>query len=669
MTRFSNSRRALLATGTALPLLSAIPEFVHAQTSDNKLIPIQDFFRRAQISNVTIAPDGKRIAAVRLVNGRKALMTLDLATRKPLIITNFKDADVANIRWINSDRLLFTLIDLQRGKGDQVAGGLFAINFDGSEYRPLVERSWLTEGNERLMPVGTEYHSRWREGEKFTDDIVVSRPSMHAQGKFSSSLFKLNTKTGYATLLTLGAPGDTITWITDWNNVPRVAVTVDGAITKMHYRATADAPWKQVHQFSVDESDKYINPIGFNSKGTLFVSAYAGQDNAAIYAFNGESGTLSPEPIAAVKGFDLTEGLRFSDEGELLGVEFEADRERTYWIDQSLASVQRSIDQAIPNAVNLIRGNLTRPDATFLVASYSDVDPGRYFIFDRSKGKLEQIAQSAPWIDTKRMAHTEFFRYQARDGMTIPATLTLPANAANAKNLPLVVLHYGGPWVRPISWQWDPHVQFLASRGYAVLMPAPRASTGFGWKLFRGGWKQWGLAMQDDVTDGVNDLIKRGIADPKRICLAGASYGGYLTMMGLVKEPNLFRCGINWVGVTDPEFMFSVTWTDFNEVDAARYSMEAMIGDPVKDAAQFNLTSPVKRASEIKQPVLMAYGGLDRRVPVINGEKMKEALEKNGRSVEWVVYNDEAHGWLKEENNVDFWSRVEAFLTKNLAPR
>ena len=165
------------------------------------------------------------------------------------------------------------------------------------------------------------------------------------------------------------------------------------------------------------------------------------------------------------------------------------------------------------------------------------------------RSKLEQIAQSAPWIDTKRMAHTEFFRYQARDGMTIPATLTLPANAANAKNLPLVVLHYGGPWVRPISWQWDPHVQFLASRGYAVLMPAPRASTGFGWKLFRGGWKQWGLAMQDDVTDGVNDLIKRGIADPKRICLAGASYGGYLTMMGLVKEPNLFRCGINWVGV------------------------------------------------------------------------------------------------------------------------
>jgi dipeptidyl aminopeptidase/acylaminoacyl peptidase len=199
-------------------------------------------------------------------------------------------------------------------------------------------------------------------------------------------------------------------------------------------------------------------------------------------------------------------------------------------------------------------------------------------------------------------------------------------------------------------------------------MPAPRASTGFGLRHFRSGWKQWGLTMQDDVTDGVRHLISTGVVDPKRVCIAGASYGGYLTMMGLVKEPQLFRCGINWVGVTDPDFMFSVSWTDFNQVDSGRFTMPLLIGDPVKDAEQFKQTSPLRRAAEIKQPVLMVYGALDQRVPIINGDKMREALKPHNNNVEWHVYPDEGHGWLKEENEIDFWTRVEAFLAKNLAP-
>jgi dipeptidyl aminopeptidase/acylaminoacyl peptidase len=197
-------------------------------------------------------------------------------------------------------------------------------------------------------------------------------------------------------------------------------------------------------------------------------------------------------------------------------------------------------------------------------------------------------------------------------------------------------------------------------------MPAPRASTGFGNKLFTAGWKQWGQGMQDDVTDGVQDLIKRGVVDGDRVCIMGASYGGYLTMMGLVKEPQLYKCGINWVGVTDPSFMFSVTWADFNELETGRYDLPQLIGDPDKDAEQFRRTSPVVRAAEIKQPVLLAYGALDRRVPLINGEKMLAALRPHNKNVEWVVYPDEGHGWMRLENKVDFMRRVEAFLARHL---
>jgi dipeptidyl aminopeptidase/acylaminoacyl peptidase len=171
--------------------------------------------------------------------------------------------------------------------------------------------------------------------------------------------------------------------------------------------------------------------------------------------------------------------------------------------------------------------------------------------------------------------------------------------------------------------------------------------------------------MQDDVTDGVKDLIARGIADPKRICLAGASYGGYLTMMGLVKDPDLYRCGINWIGVTDPELMY-VEWTDFAASNSREVSLPVLLGHPRIDAEQFARTSPIKRAAEIKAPVLMAYGGSDRRVPIVNGERMRDALRAAGREAEWVVYPDEGHGWLREDNNLDFWRRVEAFLGKHM---
>jgi dipeptidyl aminopeptidase/acylaminoacyl peptidase len=422
-----------------------------------------------------------------------------------------------------------------------------------------------------------------------------------------------------------------------------------------------------VLEFRNEDPEKGVVPLDFDAAGTLYVSAYMGKDLASIHRFDPKSNTVEPEPMASVKDFDLTEGLVFEREGRLLGVRYEAETAGTYWVDKNWAELQKLIDQSLPGRVNRLAGQLNDKDTPILVFSYSDQEPGRYLLFDQQKRQLAQIAAVRPWIDSKAMAQTDFVRYKARDGLSIPALLTLP-RGAEKKNLPLVVMHYGGPWVRAIHWGFDPAVQFLASRGYAVLMPAPRASTGYGLRHFKAGWKQWGLAMQDDVTDGVRWLIAQGTVDPKRVCIAGASYGGYLTMMGLVKEPQLFRCGINWVGVTDPDFMFSVSWTDFNQVDSGRFTMPLLIGDPVKDAEQFKQTSPLRRAAEIKQPVLMVYGALDQRVPIINGDKMREALKPHNNNVEWHVYPDEGHGWLKEENEIDFWTRVEAFLAKNLAP-
>jgi dipeptidyl aminopeptidase/acylaminoacyl peptidase len=256
-------------------------------------------------------------------------------------------------------------------------------------------------------------------------------------------------------------------------------------------------------------------------------------------------------------------------------------------------------------------------------------------------------------------------RYKARDGLEIPAYLTLPVGR-EASRLPLVLYVHGGPFVRGATWAWRDEPAWLAAQGYAVLEPEFRASTGYGRRLFQAGWKQWGRAMQDDLLDGIDHLAVRGTIDPARVCIMGASYGGYAVMTGLARDPGRFRCGVNYVGVTDLNLLFDVTWSDMAGSEFLRYAARELIGDPDKDAEQFRATSPLANVAKIKAPVLMAYGSQDRRVPLIHGERMRDALRAQGTPVEWVTYADEGHGFMREANRYDFYSRVQRFLAQHL---
>jgi dipeptidyl aminopeptidase/acylaminoacyl peptidase len=182
----------------------------------------------------------------------------------------------------------------------------------------------------------------------------------------------------------------------------------------------------------------------------------------------------------------------------------------------------------------------------------------------------------------------------------------------------------------------------------------------------RAGWKQWGLKMQDDVADATRWAIGQGLADSKRICIAGASYGGYATLMGLIRDPDLYRCGVAWAAVTDIGLLYSLNWSDLSEV-WKKYGMPVLIGDPVQDATQFDATSPLKQAARLSQPLLLAFGGSDQRVPIAHGTRLRDAVRKTNSQVEWIEYADEGHGWSRPENRYDFWTRVEAFLAKQLA--
>ncbi|WP_229445500.1 S9 family peptidase [Massilia sp. Leaf139] len=224
------------------------------------------------------------------------------------------------------------------------------------------------------------------------------------------------------------------------------------------------------------------------------------------------------------------------------------------------------------------------------------------------------------------------------------------------------------PYVRGTTWGWDPETQFLASRGYAVLEPEYRGSTGYGAAHFKAGWKQWGLAMQDDIADGARWAVAQGYGDPKRICIAGASYGGYATLMGLVNDPDLYKCGVDWVGVTDINLMYDGHWSFLSDLSDQwkQYGMPDLIGDQVKDALQLRATSPIQQAARITAPLLLAYGSNDRRVPIYHGRKFLDTVKPHNKQVEWIEYEDEGHGWRLAKNRIDFWTRVEKFLDKHI---
>ncbi|GAI23338.1 unnamed protein product, partial [marine sediment metagenome] len=277
-------------------------------------------------------------------------------------------------------------------------------------------------------------------------------------------------------------------------------------------------------------------------------------------------------------------------------------------------------------------------------------------------GKLEKITDVGPWLNEAHLAEMKPVKYQSRDGLTIHGYLTLP-KGVRAKNLPVVINVHGGPWHRDV-WGYNPEVQFLANRGFAVLQMNFRGSTGYGKKFWEASFKQWGRAMQDDVTDGVNWLIEQEIADKNRIAIYGGSYGGYVTLVGLTFTPELYACGVDYVGVSNMfTFMKSIPpyWKPFLDM------MYEMIGDPVKDSLMLAEVSPALHAAQIKVPLFIAQGANDPRVNKEESDQMVQALKARGIDVEYLVKENEGHGFRNEENRFEFYEAMEKFLANILA--
>ncbi len=663
---------------------------VYSQTgTPAALLPAAAFFGEKDIQGAKLSPSGDAVAV--LLKGKGDYNVLAVQALKPgsqpVAVASFNDADVNSFYWAGNDRLVFDIDSLDKDTGERwSASGLFVVNRDGTDQRQLVRvrgsggdvmadsarRNRRLEWNHILLHIPSEK----------ADDVIVGEVVFGGSQDGVRVILpkRLNLRTGASELLLDKPPARAVGWWFNKQGRPvMVATRPEGGryqVLRAAPKPEGDPDWQELLDTNYLKAP--WRPLNVGPTGQLWVAATSGvspanpQGLSTLHRFDANTGKPEPQAVLATPGFDFAGGVISDDAtGDMKGVRVNADAETTVWLTPGMQAIQAKLDERLPGQVNSIScRRCEQPDATLLVFSYSDRDPGRYYVQQGPAGALQPVGEVRKAINPERMAAVDFQRMRASDGASLPVWLTLPAGldagAKPAAALPTVVLVHGGPWARGGYWQWRGVAQFLASRGYLVVEPDFRGSTGYGSQHFEAGFKQWGQRMQDDVADATRWAVQQGLADAKRVCIMGGSYGGYSALMGLVNNGELYRCAAASVAVTDLQLLFKSSWRNDVSDEARRYSMPVMVGDPVADADMLKRQSPVHRASEIKAPVFLAFGEKDRRVPLEHGTAMRAALRAAGNEPEWVVYEREGHGWAQPRNRVDFAQRLEAFFAKHL---
>jgi len=632
---------------------------------------VEDFFNDPEIQSVALSPQGHYVALLlNMEGGKQVLAVRDTSDLKKFTVPTGGggNARIISMGWVNENRLHLAVKDQRlnfRGNVDE-----FAVDRDGSNRTHLITGNWehqqeRTDSHikDKMLTADYAFHDFTYDG---SDDILISKAIWNKTDIHPDHvrLYRLNTRTFKMDdlLFTTKAPHG-VKWLTDAKDSPRVASTMADGRCAVSVRAPDAATWTEIANDDCYEGVSF-SPRFLDGEDTLFVTSdYKGK--SALFRYDLKAMKLAKEPVLSAADFDFNGSTEIDHTtGKVVGIHLQTDAVTTVWFDPRMKAIQAKVDAILPQTNNEISCAADCFNApVVLVWARSDRQPLQYYLYKPATGNMTMLGAAHPAIVASQMGLRDFYHYKARDGRAIPIYVTMPPDAAPGPH-PTVVLVHGGPFLRGASWEWDNEAQFLATRGYVVLQPEFRGSAGFGADHMKAGFKQWGQSMQDDLADAALWSASQGWTDPKRVAIMGASYGGYATLMGLIKNPEIFRCGVEWAGVTDLALMFKDN-SDASE-EYMKYGMRAMIGDPEKDAAMFRENSPLEQAARLKQPLLMAHGLEDLRVPIIHATKFHDAVSKTNSHVEWVNYLDEGHGWREEESSIDFWKKVEAFLAKNL---
>lgn len=647
-------RRGLVA------LLLLCATVLHAQP-----VSFADLARHAQYQDVKISPDGAYLAATAVVKGQTVLALIRISDHQGQLVRPRDKDQVVDFWWVSPTRVVYTVGERVGGYDAPLpTGELFAVNADGHMPQLLYgyRKSGLTTGTIIAHTVAERGTAELIAAiPSDPQHILVSTGSWDAAGSegYLSTASRMDVRTGDMTKI-ISAPMRNATFVADHQGRIRFAFGVDN-----------DGKAK-VFQHPID-GDGWI-PMTDVSEQRSWPIAFSADDSVAYFTCPGESGgfgvcrwspampkleTVWSNPTVEAEG--LMPGLGTDD---LAGVTFMDGRAGValFNMQSPAATALVMLMKQFPGeSVRFVSGS--RDGSRSVVLVEADADPGTFYLFDARSNKLTALLQRASWINPELMATKQPFEFAARDGKKLQGYVSYPPGHENDKHLPTVVVVHGGPFFVRDRWDYDPDVQALATRGYAVVQVNFRGSGGYGYAFEKAGWREWGGKMQDDVTDATRWAIAQGIADPQRLCIYGASYGGYAALEGAVKEPELYKCAIGYVGVYDLPLMFHDG--DIEKSTRGENYLRRQMGD---DMAELARRSPINQLDALKARVMLVVGGEDKRVPSIQGLNMHAALLKRNIAHVWLEKAGEMHGFYDEANITELYTKMLGFIGSSIGP-
>lgn len=625
----------------------------------------ENFAQLPDVSNLVLSPNGKKLAStIRISVGDTqgvAVQVLDLDTKKSKIVL-FTDNSEFFFKWVGwkDDTTLMAAVFTPAERDTWI--NMQAVRFKTRDHDLMLID---TETDKITRPVTSQFLQRYKIAPSVRDWIVDSLyddpehilmafPGMDNGFMRDVAVYKINIKTQKATMYH-PSKANVSNWMADQQHRIRVGTLIkDDEVSTLVYDLEAKK-WRALWPYKIFSADQ-VDPLGFGKEpNELYIRAYH-ESRQAIFKVNLKDPELKRELVLADPSYDVKGQLVYSPvNGDVIGVSAMAEG-GTHFFDTKMQALQAKIDKAIPshrNYVYSMTGDLNK----FLVVSSSSTDSGTYYLGQTNPVKLDAVAYSYKKLLPELMSNTRTIKYSARDGLAIEAFLTLPKNGAQ-KNLPTLVFPHGGPIARD-NETFDYWTQFFVNKGYAVLQMNFRGSDGQGIELRNAGLKNWGKEMQDDIEDGARKLIADGIADPNAIGIVGASYGGYASLMGIVKTPDFYRCAISVNGVSNVYDLVKdnrAFWLSYNVVDE-------QIGN---DNTKLKAISPVNFADKIKAPVLLVHGTDDRQVEIKHSYQMRDALQNAKKDVTFLELPSEDHYLSNEKNRIDTFRAMGAFLDKCL---
>jgi len=599
-------------------------------------LTVKEFFKNPVISSVRLSPDGKWLAARRPYKKRMNIFVAPFGKKSWKRYTSQTDRDVSLIGWKGNDTLLFA-----KDSGGDENFHVYSINLNT---KAVIDLTPAKGARASVLDLLDEVSEK--------EILITSNKRL----KKVYDVYKVNVTTGEQKMF-LENPGNQTSWVTDHTGVIRVATETDGVNNTFFYRADEKSKFKKVLTLNFKSS---IEPLMFDAQNKyLYALSNVGYDKSIVVKMNPKN-FKTLEVIYKNSNYDAN-GLSYSDKFKKpLAATYIDWKARKKVLIPYYEKIITGLERHFKNKeVYLTSSN--KEEDLFVVYAGSDKSRGMYYTFDVKKDKLNELANPSPWLSEDQMSEMKPIKYKSKDGLTIEGYLTLP-KGQEAKNLPLVVNPHGGPWARDV-WGFNPQVQFLASRGYAVLQMNFRGSTGYGRKFWKASFKEWGLTMQQDITDGVNWLVSEGVTNKDEVCIYGVSYGGYATLAGLAYTPDLYKCGVDYVGVAN---LFTIQATIPEYWAPMKKMLNEMIGDPVKDKKLLTAASPVFHADKIKAALFVAQGAKDPRVKKSESDQIVQALRSRGVEVKYMVKENEGHGFRNEENKFEFYEAMEAFLKENI---